>query len=62
MCGAKTPAGPRSRERSCPAAVCGGHWQGLVVQHLTVARVADGARGVALSGVCPFMLLTIVVW
>ena len=42
MCGAKTPAGPRSRGRSCPAAGCGGRWKGLVVQHLTVARVADG--------------------
>ena len=37
---------PRSRGRSCPAAGCGGRWKALVVQHLTVARVAD-ALGVA---------------
>ena len=41
-CGARTPARRPSRGRSCPAAGCGGRWRASCVQHLTVARVAEG--------------------
>ena len=41
-CGARTPARRPSRGRSCRAAGCGGRWKAIVVQHLTVARVAEG--------------------
>ena len=38
---APRPARLRSRGRSCPAAGCAGQRKALVVQHLTVAPVAD---------------------
>ena len=42
MCGGRTPLGRPSRARNCPGADCVGPVAGIVVQHLTVARVAEG--------------------
>ena len=42
MCGVKTPARRPSRGPSCPGVGCGGRWRRSCVQHLTVARVAEG--------------------
>lgn len=42
MCGARTPRRRQSRGPSCRAAGCAGALEGIVVQHLTVARVAEG--------------------
>lgn len=42
MCGARTPPPRPSRGPRCLGALCGGRWKRIVVQHLSVARVAEG--------------------